>query len=455
MSSRWNHFNILHTEGDQRYLWQFEHDGDGVAVAAQRQCTIVEPLPAGMVRKGWSNFWQPAINVAWLPTNQVFLRVVQLPACEPSELPAMVEFQLEKLSPLALGQIVWTAEPLPSPEGQAQTVIVVIAARNAVEDYLAGLEGVGYLADRLELPCLQELLASGSLREGVRIYARRDKDQLNVLLAWWNDGRLQNLNLLNLTATEAAGLELAEAFKQVVWAGEMEGWLSTNLACQVVAEPEVRAMLEPALAHATPGGITAANPPPFAEVAARSAGGRSTGNLIPPDFAARYRQQYIDRLWMRGLAALGLVYLVGLVIYFGALKVVEFQKAGVDREIKTLAQQYNSALQLKARLQVLQDQFSLKYAALDCWKAAAENLPEEMTLSTLTFQRGKKLVLFGNVPADQQSKVTEYNAALSKATINGQPVFSQVNTRSIVAPPGAGRPANWSIDCDIKRTEVE
>ena len=33
-----------------------------------------------------------------------------------------------------------------------QTVVALIAARNAVEEFLGRLEGEGYLADRLEVP---------------------------------------------------------------------------------------------------------------------------------------------------------------------------------------------------------------------------------------------------------------------------------------------------------------
>jgi hypothetical protein len=174
----------------------------------------------------------------------------------------------------------------------------------------------------------------------------------------------------------------------------------------------------------------------------------------------RYRQQFIDRLWMRGLAGLGLAYLLFVLAYFAWLRVLEYRLGATQRAVATLTPQYTNALELKARVAVLQDQFNLRFAALDCWKATCETLPEGMTLTSMAFQRGRKLALFGTVRADEQSKVTEFNEALSKVKLNSQPLFAQVNTRSIQAPAGTGgpqgdRPASWSIECELRRMEVE
>ena len=117
--------------------------------------------------------WQPRLNVAWLPPENVFLRVIELPRSNFEETLAMVELQLEKLSPLPVAQIVWTihvSAAATNRGGDLQTVIVVIAARNAVEEFLGKLEGQGYLADRLEAPMLDELEATPATEDGAWIY---------------------------------------------------------------------------------------------------------------------------------------------------------------------------------------------------------------------------------------------------------------------------------------------
>jgi Tfp pilus assembly protein PilN len=451
------HCNVLQVGAEGRQLWHFAHGGGDVTLTAERRVGPEETLPLHLVSKSWRNLWQRKLNVAWLPANQVFLRVLQLPASDPKELPAMVEFQLEKLSPMPVAQVVWTFEALPSPPGQSQTVIVIIVARSAVESYLDGLEHAGYLADRLELPLVQQLLATEVEGDQVWLFTRLEGDRTLCLAAWWVKSRLQNLNLFSLPLGAEAGAQLADMLRQVAGAGEMEGWLAGQLQWRLVADRATAAAWAGALQAVAGASVQVVEPPPPPAVARLSARASTRANLVPAEFATRYRQQFIDRLWMRGLAAVGVLYLAVVVAYFGWLKILTFKKSGVDRQIAALSQSYTNALQLKARVQVFQDQLNLRFAALDCWKAVSENLPAEMNLTSLSFQRGKKLQLIGTVTAEQEIRVTDFNSAMSKASQNGQALFGQVSTKSIMgAPPGqSARGSTWSIDCDIKRVEVE
>src|SRR6266446_5002642 len=164
--ARWNSCNILQAAGETRLLWQFSGNGK-----MQREVAPLpsEPLPAGIVGKDWQTLFQPKLNVAWLPADQVFLRVVQVPKSDLAETQSMLELQLEKLSPLPVAQVVWgfellqptaTPDAMTTLEGEMQTVIVIIVARAHVEEFLGQLETQDYLADRLELPLLDQLRAT-------------------------------------------------------------------------------------------------------------------------------------------------------------------------------------------------------------------------------------------------------------------------------------------------------
>src|SRR5580698_749549 len=155
--ARWNSCNLLQFAADAKRLWQFDAKGGGFVPNRDLRVPHADPLPAKLVAKTWASLWQPKLNVAWLPPENVFLRAIELPASNADETFAMVELQLEKLSPLPVAQIVWTfqvlsrsAADLPrqseTTAGNLQTVIVVIVARNFVEDFLGKLERDGYLA---------------------------------------------------------------------------------------------------------------------------------------------------------------------------------------------------------------------------------------------------------------------------------------------------------------------
>ena len=170
---------------DARHLWQFDAKGDGFALNREHAGAAGEPLPFHLAAKSWRSLWQPRLNIAWLPPENVFLRVIELPRSNFEETLAMVELQLEKLSPLPVAQIAWMIHVLPRATDNLQTVIVVIAARHAVEEFLGKLEGQGFLADRLEAPMLDELEATPRRKMAPGFIPLRWPGRMS---RWWRGG---------------------------------------------------------------------------------------------------------------------------------------------------------------------------------------------------------------------------------------------------------------------------
>src|SRR6266566_3936529 len=198
--SRWHSCNVLQVSAEARQIWQFDARNGAFVLNRQQTSFAGEPLPARLVAKDWRTLWQPKLNIAWLPPEQVFLRVAQFPASDFNETLAMVELQLEKLSPMPVAQIVWSIHVLPHTEETLQTVVLMIVARNVVEEFLGQLEGQGYLADRLELPLLDQLQATTVAEDGAWIYPQTRDGKNTALVAWWYGGVLQNVDLLTLPA---------------------------------------------------------------------------------------------------------------------------------------------------------------------------------------------------------------------------------------------------------------
>ncbi|HOW64264.1 MAG TPA: hypothetical protein P5186_17280 [Candidatus Paceibacterota bacterium] len=469
--------NILRLSENARDLWQFNLTGANENLAAENQSLASTPLPAALVAKTWRSLWQRKLNVAWLPADQVYLRVVQLPACDPNELQSMVELQLEKLSPIPVAQVVWSLEvvptatrpaaPPPTPETGSdtapatppsmQTVIVVIVARNLVEAFLGQLENQGYQADRIEFPALHQLLTLPVEADSIWIYPKIVEGKNTFLAAWWTRGVLQYIALLTLPSDPRWSACLTDHLSQMAWSGEAEGWLGSKLECHLVADPETAAVWEPVLNEWLGEAPRVMPPLPARDLASLSARRlmkrESRVNLMPGEYTARYRQQYTDRLWMRGLGAVVVLYLIGVLVYLGALEVLKYQYNRVQKHVKALTPDYQKVLQLRAKVQVYQLRQDLKYTALDCWRVVSELLPEELTLESLSFQRGK-LVVSGMVPADQVTKVNEFNQAMIGATSEGRRVFSKVGSPNSQTGAG-GQTYSWNFSCDLPVTEIE
>jgi hypothetical protein len=450
-----NTCNILEVGPEARQVWQFDVRGNGLALGRQQTSLVGEALPGSLVTKDWRALLWRKLNVALLPPEHVFLRVVQIPRSDASETLAMVELQLEKLSPMPVAQVAWSFHVLPHATGNMQTVIVMMVSRNVVEEFLGKLENEGYLADRLELSVLDQIQATAITEDGAWIYPEPSAGSKSALVAWWYGGVLQNLDLLTLPPPSNRAAELKEQLTQMAWAGEMEGWLTSPPEWHLVADvaaPDWEKALREGLEQPVEV-ITPLAPAQLAGATARRAAlADPRANLLPAEFAAEYQRRFLDRLWIRGLVALGVAYLAGVAIYMIAVVVANFQTSSVEKDLAAVAPAYTNAMQLEAKYKILKDRQDLKYAALDCWNATAQLLPENAALDHLSFQEGKRLSLSGTAPSDQLQRMNDFADAIGKATVNGQPLFNasagNLQFRSQTTTAG------WTLGLDLKRTEA-
>jgi hypothetical protein len=447
--------NVLEVGPQARQVWQFDARGS-YSLNREQTCLEGEPLPGKIVAKDWRSLFQPKLNVAWLPPEQVFLRVIQLPRSDFDETLAMVELQLEKLSPIPVAQIAWSLQILPHSEGNSQTVVVLIVARSVVEEFLGKLESQGYLADRLELPLLDQLQADAITEDGAWIYPESAVGKNTALVAWWYGGVLRNLDLLTMPATNRPAA-LKEQLMQMAWAGELEGWLSSPPEWHLVADVKA-AEWEPALREGLEQRIEVINPLPARQLAAltarRAAQAEPRSNLLPAEFVTRYRQQFVDRLWMRGLLAGGGIYLLYVIFQMSRLAYAGYLAHDAEAQVAQYAPSYTNAIQLRDRYKVLKDREELKFAALDCWSTTARLLPENVVVDSFSLTDGRRLNLTGSAPADQTQKLLEFDRDIRRAPINGQPLFD-ANKGDSITWIVQGPNANWRMALELNRSEVQ
>lgn len=449
--------NVLKTAPESKLLWQFGSRNNSLALSREQDCSADASLPSGIVGKDWTNLWQRKLNIAWIAPEHVFLRVIQLPQSTFEETVSMVDLQLEKLSPIPVAQIAWSIQAFPHPKGPLQTVVAVIVARSIVEEFLGKLENDGFLADRIEMPALDQLQATLGSGDGAWIYPTMTGTHPVALIAWRYGGILQNLDFITLPLTNRAGA-LREQLTQLAWAGELEGWLTSPPAWHLVADPPVAAEWDALLREGLQQDVEVITPVPAQELArltaTRVVHSEEQANLLPPEYALRYRQIFVDRLWMRALGTLVVLYIAVVAVYLVALRVAVYRTQVVEKEVSQWSPHYTNAMQLKARFQVLKDRQELKYAALDCWKALAGLLPEEVTLDGYNFSDGKRLNLNGTAPVGQVQQLYAFEGAMRKVEINGQPLFAASKGESL-SYQTRGNDITWSFSLELKRSEMQ
>jgi hypothetical protein len=134
--------------------------------------------------------------------------------------------------------------------------------------------------------------------------------------------------------------------------------------------------------------------------------------------------------------------------------VLDYRTEKVEQQAAALSDSYTNALQLKARFEVLKERQELKYAALDCWKIVAEQLPQNITLQRFSFQNGQMLSLSGTAPPDQINTLFDFNSSMQKAALNSQPMFDPQDGEP-VNPRNNGSVVTWNFSLKLRHADEE
>ena len=459
--TKWSSCNLLESATEGSRLCQFSVSSKKVKLSGDLRVADLIELPAKAVGKDWSDLLRRKLNIATLPPEKVFLRVVELPECEPDELLPMVEFQIEDLSPLPMAQAVWSAEAVPGSTGTEgnQTVLVMIAERGVVGDRLDELEAVNYLADRVEVPLLRELVPGEPRVDGAHIQLVQGADSVLALVSWWFAGRLRDVNSFNLPDTAASRDALVEKINSVALAGEVAGWMPDEPACHLAKRGDVAGDWNAALSKCFD---RIREVEPMSEVDLATAAVEFTARTTAPglmleDYSARNRQRFQDGLWMQGIKGAVALMLIGLCFFFAYGSWLQSDLDDLNQQVKVQGLQYTNALSLKAKMQTLKKQEALKTAALNAWSEVAIGLPGELKFTQLMFSSdrtlegntSRKLRIVGTADDGKETFIDDYNLVLARMEVKGregQKLFSSVS-------PGPSRKdprkklTTWSVEC--------
>ncbi len=463
-------------------LIQFDCSGQEIkGTPKSQECTIHKKFQEDWCIKDFRNLFYKKINVSWASLEDVFLRVMHLPGENPNELKMMVELQLEKISPIPLAQLVWDIQilpnpvPLPLPEPDPEhpeeevnpmylySVVVLLAEKTAIENFLVFLEESGFYADRLELPFLHEALKSPDTKDGLYVYPMSSGSKDIAITVWWTQGQLQNIDIIYLPQEDVWKKVFTIHLNQIIWAAQVAGWLKEDfkwtlevpaeddepisinewkmLMTELYGEGEIHErMMKSELARFNCTLICSV----------------PTANLLPIEFVSVYRQKYIDRLWLQGIVAVVLFYIAFCIIYFSGSSVANFQKSRIETRLALLENDYKTALKLREQVDLLQLQHTLKFAALDCYRLTAELLPTDLKLTRMNFN-GDSLSFVGEAPSDKIALVTAFNEQLQRAVTYGENptlFFKRVDPPTSVQKAGAGNTLTWRFSCELNLPEL-
>ncbi len=386
-----------------------------------------------------------------LPSTQLLLRILELPAVDPEELADMVELQVDKFSPFPIDQIVVSHEVLARDENDC-TVLVAAAKEKVIDEAGEELKQQGLRIERIDAALLgrwKTIVDSTKLSmEGRETLVIISDNMVEVLTH--ETGNLIALSCLgrisDLDDPEAA-VEVAQEVAHLMMGVEVERgraraqtvtlWSEGDYASFSTALESVSGVLVhecslrdlPSVSHG---------------VALRALSGGGLLDLTPDAWRRTASSSRTRRLML--VSALVIFGLWGLLVG-GGLGMFAFEKNRLHRLEASAArwlEPANEVRRLRLQVNMIERYTDRTYSALESLREISQLQPEGVDLTSFTYRKGGGMDLAGD--ADSGQLVNQFNESL-----NQSPLFVDVKsgTRTLTSK---GR---HRFSFDIKFPEIE
>ncbi len=371
--------------------------------------------------------------VVALPSERMLFRIMRLPSVEEGELRSMAQLQVDKLSPFAEEDTVWSYEALVS-EDDSSLLLVAMASRQFIDRVGFVLDSAGLGHERLDsapLGLIQVLRDSGSLGESGReviLFAGVEAAEILV----FQDGKpvaIRSIELPEDAAPEETGSELGREMAYTL--------LSLEVEHGVAAEQRIKAWVSERL---DPSVVEAAGREIDIEISCASLKELPTvaeGVAVRENFVRRglldltpgeWRQARIEKgfkkrvaYWTGGAVVLWLA-LVGSGM--GFLHVEKSDLAGLKAREEELSGQSRDVRQLRARVRLLRHYADKSHSALESFWEISRNLPSGVELRSFAYHKGEWLRITGE--ASQVDLIYEFKTRLDASNLFVESVLRSV-----------------------------
>ncbi|MBT3192827.1 MAG: pilus assembly protein PilM [Verrucomicrobia bacterium] len=357
-----------------------------------------------------------------LPSTQLLLRILELPAVDDDELAGMVELQVDKFSPFPIDQMVVSHEVL-ARDANDCTVLVAAAKESAVDVARETLVQEGLRIERVDAALMgrwTSLVASGELavtgREALVIVT---DDTVEMLTH--EGGTLVALNCLGTVhdlADPEVAADMAQEVSHLLMGIELERGRATEQQVTLWSDEPLPPFVS---ALSTACGVTVGErllgklPTVSHGAAARSLAGGALLDLTPASWTSAASAKRTRRMML--VSALVVLGLWGVFVG-GGLGWIAFERArlhGLEAEAKRWSEPANAVRRLRLQVSLIERYTDRTYSALEILREISQLQPEGTDLTTWTYRKGEGLSIDGE--ADSGPLVNAFNEQLNQSAL--------------------------------------
>ncbi len=361
-----------------------------------------------------------------IPSTQLLLRVMELPAVDDDELAGMVELQIDKFSPFPIEQMVVSHEVLSRSETSCTVVVAAVREMfvNEIGDLLSE-NGIKIArVDSELLGCWKNLVDSGQLADsGRETLVLVSGDTVEVLTH--ESGVLIGISCLGRVdgfSDQGTVAEIARDVAHLIVGVEVEYGRAGQSKIALWSDRDGLAPFVGALRDACGAEIEERSleilPNALYGSAVRYLSGVAQVDLKPASWrererAKRFRRQLIGSTF--GILGVWAV-LVGSCL--GWLAFEQSRLNALNAEADRRLGPANEVRQLRLQVNMIERYTDSTYSALECLREISSVQPEGVDLTSFTYRKGDGLSIDGE--ADSGQLVSAFNEALNRSKLFAQ-----------------------------------
>lgn len=347
---------------------------------------------------------QKGTSTVALPSEDLLLRVLELPAVDPEELPGIAELQADKFSPFPIENMIVSYEVLRSTE-ESCTLLVAAIQSHIVESLGSLLHAAGLSASRIDAEILgwwRLLKDAGHINDQGR--------HLVVLLA---DGPPEivvvqdGIPIVFRSLAQTGGItgdelasEIAHEVGYTLMTLELErGQTGTDSVCVCSRDGTLPAELDEKLRGECACDITVkslASLPPLSEgIARRTADGGILLDLTP----AAWQESGKSKAFRKHVVLTACTFFgLWLAVVGGFMGALYFQKNRLTARNAELAALEGPAMAVREtrdRVRVIRRYMDRKRSSLECLREISTVQPQGIELMSFTYRKGEEVKIVG------------------------------------------------------------
>lgn len=412
-------------------------------------------FPADVLEQDRKNF--SGIVTVSLPSSRLLMRVMELPSVDPVELEGMVALQADQIFPFPADQLTLSYEVLKQ-TGEHSRVLIVAAPRKVVDELgdLFKKQGVYIRSLDAEVLAWWSLL---SAHQEVPIAGRAlviIEEHTEFCIIVVDDGVpicFRSLELFHNFTDPEVMAEIIEEIRYTLLSLETEHGHTPDIQTEVWSETEFPDELTQMLRELSPRGVNLHNLstlPPLSEGLALRSADREQRHIELVPFEWVELQNHRQVMKIATIASIA-VLSIWLAVISIAGTVFAIQKASynqVQKEAERYAGPARAAQDARAEKESLEKYASRSHSALECLREITLQLPDDLEINSLTYNKGKAIVLRGS----GTSTIPIYNFFQK---LGSSDLFSGIKNEKQEKLRQSARPEGFSVNIMLPALDTE